>query len=175
MKKSGGIQCGGMGEWLKPAVLKTVCGATRTGVRIPLPPPDYLFVIYNLQAIIASVPRRSQKIKPHISKTGSSRSKTASMRFSGRRLTRGRLWIWFSAFIPTSKLRTRHNLKHRNVRDHPQPFQPVLKPNSRFALKGVHHLSPKVLQTSGILRFCRVLLGADTSAVTTQRSSPESP
>ena len=31
-----------MGEWLKPAVLKTVCGATRTGVRIPLPPPAFL-------------------------------------------------------------------------------------------------------------------------------------
>ena len=29
-----------MGEWLKPAVLKTVYGATRTGVRIPLPPPE---------------------------------------------------------------------------------------------------------------------------------------
>ncbi len=30
-----------MGEWLKPAVLKTVSGVTRSGVRIPLPPPDY--------------------------------------------------------------------------------------------------------------------------------------
>jgi hypothetical protein len=28
-----------MGEWLKPAVLKTVSGASRSGVRIPLPPP----------------------------------------------------------------------------------------------------------------------------------------
>ena len=28
-----------MGEWLKPAVLKTVSGVTRSGVRIPLPPP----------------------------------------------------------------------------------------------------------------------------------------
>jgi hypothetical protein len=27
-----------MGEWLKPAVLKTVSGVTRSGVRIPLPP-----------------------------------------------------------------------------------------------------------------------------------------
>src|SRR5206468_3092618 len=27
-----------MGEWLKPAVLKSVCGVTRTWVRIP--PPD---------------------------------------------------------------------------------------------------------------------------------------
>src|ERR1700729_489275 len=30
---------GGMGEWLKPAVLKTVCVERGTGVRIPLPPP----------------------------------------------------------------------------------------------------------------------------------------
>ena len=29
-----------MGEWLKPAVLKTVSGVTRSGVRIPLPPPE---------------------------------------------------------------------------------------------------------------------------------------
>ena len=41
-QKSGKLMGGGMGEWLKPAVLKTVCGATRTGVRIPLPPPIYL-------------------------------------------------------------------------------------------------------------------------------------
>ena len=39
MKKSGKIENGGMGEWLKPAVLKTVSGVTRSGVRIPLPPP----------------------------------------------------------------------------------------------------------------------------------------
>src|SRR5258708_84945 len=32
---------GGMGEWLKPAVLKTVSGETRSGVRIPLPPPAF--------------------------------------------------------------------------------------------------------------------------------------
>ena len=37
--KSGKIRDGGMGEWLKPAVLKTVSGVTRSGVRIPLPPP----------------------------------------------------------------------------------------------------------------------------------------
>src|SRR4029077_5134538 len=37
------IGSGGMGEWLKPAVLKTVCGVTRTGVRIPLPPPESNF------------------------------------------------------------------------------------------------------------------------------------
>ena len=35
------IEIGGMGEWLKPAVLKTVSGVTRSGVRIPLPPPLY--------------------------------------------------------------------------------------------------------------------------------------
>src|ERR1017187_7322804 len=34
------IGSGGMAEWLKAAVLKTVNGATRSGVRIPLPPPD---------------------------------------------------------------------------------------------------------------------------------------
>ena len=33
-------EAGGMGEWLKPAVLKTVNGETRSGVRIPLPPPN---------------------------------------------------------------------------------------------------------------------------------------
>jgi hypothetical protein len=32
-----------MGEWLKPAVLKTVSGVTRSGVRIPLPPPFIIF------------------------------------------------------------------------------------------------------------------------------------
>ena len=33
-----------MAEWLKAAVLKTVDGETRPGVRIPLPPPEnYLF------------------------------------------------------------------------------------------------------------------------------------
>jgi hypothetical protein len=40
--KSGRIEIGGMGEWLKPAVLKTVSGVTRSGVRIPLPPPALL-------------------------------------------------------------------------------------------------------------------------------------
>jgi hypothetical protein len=33
-----------MGEWLKPAVLKTVSGVTRSGVRIPLPPPDISYI-----------------------------------------------------------------------------------------------------------------------------------
>src|SRR5271154_1531336 len=32
-----------MGEWLKPAVLKTVELERVPGVRIPLPPPVYLF------------------------------------------------------------------------------------------------------------------------------------
>src|ERR1700722_16511983 len=39
--KSDKIGIGGMGEWLKPAVLKTVDGETRPGVRIPLPPPVF--------------------------------------------------------------------------------------------------------------------------------------
>jgi hypothetical protein len=43
--KSGRIGIGGMGEWLKPAVLKTVSGVTRSGVRIPLPPPFISFVM----------------------------------------------------------------------------------------------------------------------------------
>lgn len=30
-----------MAEWLKAAVLKTVSGVTRSGVRIPLPPPVF--------------------------------------------------------------------------------------------------------------------------------------
>jgi hypothetical protein len=38
--ESGKIVNGGMAEWLKAAVLKTVSGVTRSGVRIPLPPPD---------------------------------------------------------------------------------------------------------------------------------------
>ena len=32
-----------MAEWLKAAVLKTVSGVTRSGVRIPLPPPYIRF------------------------------------------------------------------------------------------------------------------------------------
>jgi hypothetical protein len=34
------MENGGMAEWLKAAVLKTVSGVTRSGVRIPLPPPE---------------------------------------------------------------------------------------------------------------------------------------
>jgi hypothetical protein len=30
-----------MAEWLKAAVLKTVSGVTHSGVRIPLPPPEF--------------------------------------------------------------------------------------------------------------------------------------
>ncbi len=34
-----------MAEWFKAAVLKTVDGETRPGVRIPLPPPLQLIVV----------------------------------------------------------------------------------------------------------------------------------
>ena len=40
-----------MGEWLKPAVLKTVSGVTRSGVRIPLPPPFKLSILSLLQVL----------------------------------------------------------------------------------------------------------------------------
>src|SRR5579863_4098377 len=48
MKESDRIMNGGMGEWLKPAVLKTVELERVPGVRIPLPPPFFfsnLFLI----------------------------------------------------------------------------------------------------------------------------------
>ena len=45
-----------MGEWLKPAVLKTVNGETRSGVRIPLPPPDILCGFSSLVARFGFVP-----------------------------------------------------------------------------------------------------------------------
>jgi hypothetical protein len=35
-----------MAEWLKAAVLKTVSGVTRSGVRIPLPPPSFQSVTF---------------------------------------------------------------------------------------------------------------------------------
>ena len=41
-----------MGEWLKPAVLKTVSGVTRSGVRIPLP---YGFFFRYLQETVGSL------------------------------------------------------------------------------------------------------------------------
>src|ERR1700750_1011697 len=62
MMESGKLETGGMGEWLKPAVLKTVCGETRTGVRIPLPPPYFWFVLNFLTGIIRSAPRLYPKI-----------------------------------------------------------------------------------------------------------------
>ena len=37
------LKCGGMGERLKPAVLKTVSLERGSGVRIPLPPSKYLY------------------------------------------------------------------------------------------------------------------------------------
>ena len=40
MVRSAKMVSGGMAEWLKAAVLKTVSGVTRSGVRIPLPPPE---------------------------------------------------------------------------------------------------------------------------------------
>ena len=43
---------GGMGEWLKPAVLKTVSGETRSGVRIPLPPPAFSEVPESQRAVL---------------------------------------------------------------------------------------------------------------------------
>jgi hypothetical protein len=39
LRALGKIGNGGMAEWLKAAVLKTVSGVTHSGVRIPLPPP----------------------------------------------------------------------------------------------------------------------------------------
>jgi hypothetical protein len=45
-----------MGEWLKPAVLKTVSGVTRSGVRIPLPPPAILSKARHLVARFSFVP-----------------------------------------------------------------------------------------------------------------------
>jgi hypothetical protein len=40
MMESGKIVNGGMAERLNAPVLKTVSGVTRSGVRIPLPPPE---------------------------------------------------------------------------------------------------------------------------------------
>jgi hypothetical protein len=39
-RESGNIRGGGMAEWFKAAVLKTVDGESYPGVRIPLPPPS---------------------------------------------------------------------------------------------------------------------------------------
>ncbi len=40
-----------MGEWLKPAVLKTVSVERRSGVRIPLPPPYFLQNSFHLMQV----------------------------------------------------------------------------------------------------------------------------
>jgi hypothetical protein len=45
LAESGKIMSGGMAEWLKAAVLKTVELERVPGVRIPLPPPTYLLCI----------------------------------------------------------------------------------------------------------------------------------
>ena len=42
-----------MGEWLIPAVLKTVNGETRSGVRIPLPPPSLRALTHSLLPSLA--------------------------------------------------------------------------------------------------------------------------
>ena len=44
-----------MGEWLKPAVLKTVSGVTRSGVRIPLPPPSIQTQFVLISILVAAV------------------------------------------------------------------------------------------------------------------------
>ncbi len=59
--KSGKIEDGGMGEWLKPAVLKTVELERVPGVRIPLPPPDILFWFHYFKieaACLSDIQRR---------------------------------------------------------------------------------------------------------------------
>jgi hypothetical protein len=47
---------GGMAEWLKAAVLKTVSGVTRSGVRIPLPPPIFLEML--IVAVRSTLPAK---------------------------------------------------------------------------------------------------------------------
>ena len=44
-----------MGEWLKPAVLKTVSGVTRSGVRIPLPPPQRSLTSIEARPLVSRV------------------------------------------------------------------------------------------------------------------------
>ena len=46
---------GGMGERLKPAVLKTVSRESGTGVQIPLPPPDYILRFQLVDALPSRV------------------------------------------------------------------------------------------------------------------------
>jgi hypothetical protein len=44
-----------MGERFKPAVLKTVDGETRPGVRIPLPPP-FLCIVFQIADCRVAIP-----------------------------------------------------------------------------------------------------------------------
>ena len=44
------LEGGGVGEWLKPAVLKTVRPVRVSGVRIPPPPPENAKVDLELEA-----------------------------------------------------------------------------------------------------------------------------
>ncbi len=55
-----------MGEWLKPAVLKTVSGVTRSGVRIPLPPPTILLKSCHLAAIFRLCPKRARSLNARL-------------------------------------------------------------------------------------------------------------
>ena len=51
-----------MAEWFKAAVLKTVDGETRPGVRIPLPPPVFKFELGRAGALLKAFERqRSQR------------------------------------------------------------------------------------------------------------------
>ena len=49
--KSGSLKFGGMAEWFKAAVLKTVEPVRVPGVRIPLPPPEFTGVNTPAQAV----------------------------------------------------------------------------------------------------------------------------
>jgi hypothetical protein len=52
-ESTGSMRSGGMAERLNAAVLKTVNGETRSGVRIPLPPPYKIFIFNILGAKVA--------------------------------------------------------------------------------------------------------------------------
>jgi hypothetical protein len=60
--ESGKIEDGGMAEWLKAAVLKTVNGVTRSGVRIPLPPPDIEIALRGLSLFTPLNPARGARL-----------------------------------------------------------------------------------------------------------------
>jgi hypothetical protein len=55
---------GGMGERLKPAVLKTVNGETRSGVRIPLP-PRAAPAFYGHSWAFEQLPTVVRRLSPH--------------------------------------------------------------------------------------------------------------